>query len=148
MVDIYIPRKQGHAAIRIRQQGEKFFITKKTEVIEQGHKTLKEETIEITEEDFDIFKSMQNAKILDKTRYYLPLDSGLVMELDVFSGDLTGLVLGEVEFDSIESLKSFQTPDFCLSDVSNEDSFAGGVLFKLSYSDLEPILDNYGYQKI
>ena len=147
LVDIYIPRKEGHAAIRIRQQGDKFSITKKTPVLVDGVQVLKEETIDITEEDFQIFKTMKNARILDKTRFYYPFGEHM-MEIDVFSGELRGLVLAEIEFGSIDDLKSFKKPDFLLSDVTSQDFLAGGVLYKLSYGSIEEKLTEFGYSPL
>jgi adenylate cyclase len=147
LVDIYIPRKEGHAAIRIRQQGDSFFITKKTPEIVDGVKVLNEETINIIGEDFNVFRSMKDAKILDKTRYYYPLGDNVV-EIDVFSGKLNGLVLAEVEFSSIDALKAFEKPGFFLIDVTNQDFLAGGVLYKSSYAEIENRLKCLGYSAL
>lgn len=147
MIDIYIPRKAGHAAIRIRQQGDQFFITKKTVVMTEGVKVLNEETIQITEEDFMIFSTMEKALILDKTRYDYPLGNN-VIEVDIFGGKLNGLALAEVEFNSIEGLKAFTMPEFCLVNVTDKDFLAGGVLYKLSYPEIEKDLSTLGYQPL
>jgi CYTH domain-containing protein len=147
MVDIYIPRKEGHAAIRIRKKGERFVITKTTEAFEEGIKVLKEETIGITEEEFEVFRTMKDAKILEKTRYVYPLGDRK-MEIDVFHGRHDGLVLAEVEFKSLEELKAFEKPDFCLAEVTKEDYLAGGVLYKLDWKDIVDKLDKLGYERL
>lgn len=145
LVDIYIPRKTGHAAIRIRQQGDKFLITKKTRAGSANE--LKEETIVITEEDFNIFKSMQKAGTIEKTRYYYPYKNHIV-EIDIFDGRHKGLVLAEIEFNSMEELNSSTIPDFCLADVTENEFVAGGLLCNISYNSLEPKLKEFGYEKI
>lgn len=145
LVDVYIPRKVGHAAVRIRQQGDKFFITKKTMM--RSVYEAKEETIEITEEDFNIFKSMQKAELIEKIRYYYPTTQGMV-EIDIFEGKHKGLALAEIEFKSMEELKSSKLPDFCLVEIKKEEFTAGGLLCKTSYQEIEPILNGFDYQKI
>lgn len=144
LVDIYIPRKEGHAAIRIRQQGDVFQITKKTPSIVEGICVLNEETISITEEEFAVFKTMRDARVLEKTRYYYPFE-GHVLEIDVFGGALSGLVLAEVEFDSLEALRAFDRPYFFGEDVTHRDFLAGGVLYKLTYADIKDTLFQLGY---
>jgi len=36
--------------------------------------------------------------VITKTRYKIPLNQGLTLELDLFEGLFDGLVMGEVEF--------------------------------------------------
>lgn len=144
IADIYIPRKEGHAALRIRQQGDVFAITKKTPVIVEGIRILNEETISITEEEFLVFKSIKDAKIVEKVRYYYPHKKHII-EIDVFGGTLSGLVLAEVEFESLESLRSFTMPDFFLRDVTSVDFLAGGVLYKFTYADIKDKLAAFNY---
>lgn len=147
LVDIYIPRKEGHAAIRIRQQGDVFQITKKTPVMVEGIKVLNEETIDITEEEFAVFKTMRDAKVLEKIRYYYPFE-GHIIEIDVFGGVLSGLVLAEVEFDSLEALRAFDRSYFLGADVTHVDALAGGVLYKMTFADIKDKLSKLGYTSL
>ncbi|MBI4781299.1 MAG: hypothetical protein HY785_08220 [Oscillatoriophycideae cyanobacterium NC_groundwater_1537_Pr4_S-0.65um_50_18] len=48
--------------------------------------------------------------------------------IDVFEGQLSGLVLGEVEFPTDEAMELFRSPDFCTVEVTDEPFFRGGHL--------------------
>jgi hypothetical protein len=53
-----------------------------------------------------------------------------------------------VEFESEEGKNSFQMPDFCLVDVTQEKILAGGMLCGKSYGDIEQFLKKLGYRKL
>ena len=70
-----------------------------------------------------------------KNRY--PFEhEGRVYSVDVFLGDLRGLILAETEFDTDEELDSFTTPSFALLDVTREEMFTGARLVELTAEDL------------
>ena len=46
----------------------------------------------------------------------------------MFLGDLFGLVLAEVSFETDEELDNFPKPPFALADVTNDLLFSGGKL--------------------
>ena len=57
--------------------------------------------------------------IIEKTRYLIPAGAkdtvsgrDLTIELDVFSGELKGLIYAEVEFDSVESANAYIQPEW------------------------------------
>jgi CYTH domain-containing protein len=56
--------------------------------------------------------------------------------IDMFIGDLFGLVLAEVSFDNDEDLDSFELPSIAVVEVTNNDMFTGGRLAYLSFADL------------
>ncbi len=145
IIDIYIPRSEGHAAIRIRKNGDKYEITKKTRVDDDPSK-LKEENISITEEEFQHFNEVRGKRV-HKIRYYYP-HNGRTAEIDVFQGALKGLIAVEFEFDNDEEKESFQMPEFCLVDVTHSNFIAGGLLCGKSYQDIEEGLNNFGYSRI
>ncbi len=51
----------------------------------------------------------------------------------MFLGDLFGLVLAEVSFDTDEEMDSFPKPPFALADVTNDDFSAGANLSELTF---------------
>ena len=65
---------------------------------------------------------------IDKSRHRIPHRDGLTIELDVFTGELDGLVLAEVEFDSLEALHSFTPPDWFGPEVTDDGRFANASL--------------------
>ena len=61
---------------------------------------------------------------------------GRKFSIDMFLGDLFGLVLAEVGFDTDEELDSFSPPPFALADVTNNEIFTGGRLCHLTFEDI------------
>ena len=74
--------------------------------------------------------------------------NGKVAEIDVFQGSLKGLIVVDFEFDSMEEKESFEMPDFCLADVTNEVFIAGGMVCGKSYEDIENNLKKSNYVKL
>src|SRR6476469_6316176 len=62
--------------------------------------------------------SVFNANEIRKNRYYFDYE-GRRFSVDMFLGDLFGLVLAEVGFETEEELNSFPRPRFALADVTN-----------------------------
>ena len=57
---------------------------------------------------------------IEKTRYEIDAGDGLVIELDIYAGDLEGLVVAEVEFASEEAADGFAPPDWLGPDVTED----------------------------
>ena len=70
-----------------------------------------------------------------KNRYPFEFDSRK-FSVDMFLGDLFGLVLAETSFETDEELDSFPKPPFALVDVTNDLMFSGGKLCELTFSDI------------
>ncbi len=146
--DIYIPRAiEIHAPIRIRKNGDKYEITKKSPVNANDYSQLLEENINLTREEFLQLEKEISGRKVSKTRYYYPVN-GTIAEVDVFSEALIGLVLIDFEFKTVEEKDAFKPPFFCLADVTQEDFIAGGILCGKKYSDLEKDLARFGYQRL
>ena len=83
--------------------------------------------------------SQLSAKVLAKLRYSVP-----PFGIDVFEGELDGLVLAEAEFDSAAQAATLKIPDFIAHEVSTDSRFTGGLLAHASRQDLETWLSDYG----
>ena len=79
--------------------------------------------------------SVFNSNEIRKNRYPFEFE-GRKFSVDMFLGDLFGLVLAEVSFETDEELESFPRPDFALADVTNQPLFSGGRLCELTFSDV------------
>ncbi|HYE13410.1 MAG TPA: hypothetical protein VD968_03095 [Pyrinomonadaceae bacterium] len=79
--------------------------------------------------------SVFEANEIRKNRYYLRRD-GRLYSVDVFLGDLHGLILAETDFDSDEEMDAFPPPPFAFADVTREELFTGGRLAYLSADGL------------
>jgi CYTH domain-containing protein len=76
-----------------------------------------------------------SANEIRKNRYPLEF-GGRQFAIDMFLGDLFGLVLAEVSFDSDEELDSFPLPPFAIAEVTNHELFTGGKLSELTFEDI------------
>jgi CYTH domain-containing protein len=61
--------------------------------------------------------------------------------VDVFSGDLTGLVLAEIEQTTPEALAAISAPDWTVGEVTQDARFQGGLLARMSATELAKLLD-------
>jgi len=144
--DIYIPKSIKHPVLRIRQKGEKYEITKKEPVNENDSSEQHEHTINLTKEEFQTLEKVSGKNVL-KIRYFYDYQ-GQPAEVDIFQDDLIGLVLIDFEFKSVVEKDNFKMPDFCLTEVTQDPHFAGGMLCGKKYTDIEPHLSGLGYKKL
>lgn len=79
--------------------------------------------------------SVFEANEIRKNRYPIEFE-GKRFAIDMFLGDLFGLVLAEVTFETDEELDSFAKPPFAIADVTNKEIFTGGQLCNLTFVDL------------
>lgn len=87
--------------------------------------------------------SVFNSNEIRKNRYPFEFE-GRKFSVDMFLGDLFGLVLAEVSFETDEEIDSFPTPSFALADVTNEELFSGGNLCQLTFSDVRAAIAERG----
>jgi len=86
------------------------------------------------------------ANEIRKNRYHFEFE-GRQFSVDMFLGDLFGLVLAEVSFDNDDELENFSLPPFALAEVTNNELFSGGRLSQLSFADLKDELIRMGLIK-
>jgi adenylate cyclase len=79
-----------------------------------------EEEIEIEGDRFERLWPLTEGRRIEKTRYEIDADGGAVIELDVYTGDLEGLVVAEVEFDSEEAAEAYVAPDWLGADITED----------------------------
>ena len=86
------------------------------------------------------------ANEIRKNRYPFEFE-GRRFSIDMFLGDLLGLVLAEVSFEADEELDSFPKPPFAMADVTNHPLFSGGRLSELSFEDIRNEIARNGLTK-
>ncbi len=123
--------EQGYIAIgvdgtevRVRRRDGGAVLTVKSG---SGRSRLEEE-IEIDAERFARLWPFTAGRRLEKTRHLISIGAGLTIELDVYSGALTGLVVAEVEFRSEEAANAFEPPDWFASEVTDDTRFKNQTL--------------------
>ena len=115
----YLTAADDSVEIRLRQKGDGRFMTLKSD----GGLERTEIETPISRDQFDSFWPATGGSRVEKVRYLGSLPSGLQFELDVFSGDLTGLTLVEVEFSSREEADAFTAPDWFGKDVTEDKRY-------------------------
>lgn len=80
--------------------------------------------------------SIFEANEIRKNRYYFEFE-GRRFSIDMFLGDLFGLVLAETGFETDDELDRFPAPPFAIADVTNNQMFSGGKLSELKYEDVK-----------
>ena len=67
-----------------------------------------EYNLPLTKESYYHLLLKADGRIITKTRYVIPIENGLFVELDIFEGDLAPLVLAEIEFPDEAFAKAYQ----------------------------------------
>lgn len=112
-------------------EGQEFILTVK------GKGLVSREELEwkISEETYEMLAGRHIGRTITKTRYLKPLDEAHTLEIDVFEGELSGLVLAEIEFADAADCASFAVPAYLTNDVSEEPLYKN-VSLALSPSPL------------
>lgn len=95
----------------------------------------------------EVLSSLFNSNEIRKNRYPFEFD-GRKFSIDMFLGDLFGLVLAETSFETDEDLDNYPAPPFALADVTNEPLFSGGRLCELTFSDVRAEIAKRGLLRV
>ena len=86
-----------------------------------------EREMPLTKDSFFHLKQKCDGICIKKTRYCIPYQNYMI-ELDIFHDRYEGLILAEVEFDSVEESKLFEKPSWFLEDVSGKVDYTNSYL--------------------
>ncbi len=114
-----------HASVRVRDAGREGC----TLTVKAGHHGAERTELEWTigREQFDAAWAHTTGRRITKRRHRIPL-SGSVVELDVFGGELRGLVVAEVEFPDTDALDAFEPPPWFGREVTDDRRYANAAL--------------------
>ncbi len=104
--------------IRVRLEDEEMYLTVKG----KGLLTREELNLPLSKDAFDDLIKKTDGKYIRKTRHLIPYDTHTI-ELDVFHEKLEGLMVAEVEFDSVEDANAFIAPEWFIEDVTNNAEY-------------------------
>jgi adenylate cyclase len=117
--------RQGYLVIgddgseaRVRDRAGDFTMTVKS----KGTLSRGEWETKIDEDQFETLWPATNGKRVEKTRFTIPYGD-VEIELDIYDGDLMGLVSAEVEFPDEASANSFEVPEWFALDVTEKKGF-------------------------
>jgi CYTH domain-containing protein len=120
-----VPIRQGYLTagevmeVRLRAKGDRRFLT-----VKSGSGLVREEReVELSSEQFEALWPTTEGRRIEKTRYEIGLGE-LVVELDVYHGELAGLCTAELEFASEEEARSFDPPEWLGREVTEDDRYA------------------------
>lgn len=91
-------------------------------------------SIPLSPMEYEFISALEGDRIR-KVRHY-HFCRGDVFSIDVFEGDLAGLVLCEVEGRSLDELMRIEPPEYAGIEVTEDPFFTGGNLCRTSRSDL------------
>ena len=114
----YIAVTSDGTEVRVRQKGDKYFQTIKSD----GGLVRSEIEIELTKAQYDDLWQATAGRRLEKTRYEIGLN-GAKIELDVYKGALTGLIVAEVEFPSVRDSEKFSQPAWFGQEVTEDKRY-------------------------
>ncbi len=119
----YVAVAEGGDELRVRDRDGKRLVT-----IKHGSGLVRGEVeTEVSPALFDALWALTAGRRLEKTRHLVPLGT-LVAELDVFAGDLAGLLMVEVEFPSADDALAFEPPPWFGPDVTDDPRYRNQVL--------------------
>ena len=129
--------------LRLRQQsdGDRQAVFKLTQKLPGGTERGQQGLITsmyLTPEEFNVLAILP-AKKLAKVRHSVP-----PFGIDVFEGELQGLVLAEAEFNSAADAAALVLPPLIVAEVSDDHRFTGGSLAGVLREELEKWLAQYG----
>jgi adenylate cyclase len=124
-----VPIRQGYAedGLRFRQKGGRYYETRK---IGSGL-VFEEREREITRDEFERNWPLTEGRRLEKSRTEIALGAGLVAEVDLFEGNLSGLRYVEVEFRDVESARAFTPPGWFGREVTDDLRYRNSSLARL-----------------
>lgn len=113
--------------VRIRRDNEQFFLTYKS----KGLMVREEYNLPLTEEAYEHLKSKVDGRLIAKTRYMIPLQDSLTLELDIFEDSLAPLIIAEIEFPDEESANAFEAPGWLGEDVTMSPLYHNSTLSRM-----------------
>ena len=109
--------------VRVRKEDDEYYMTYKG----KGFLEREEYNLPLNKDAYEHLVKKADGRIIRKKRYLIPY-LNYTIELDVFEGDLEGLIFAEVEFDSKEEALAFEAPDWFEEDVTSDKKYSNSHL--------------------
>ncbi len=114
----YVAVAGDRSEVRVRSIGDEHRLT-----VKAGEGEVREEAeIAISRALFDALWPLTEGRRVEKVRREVALD-GLTAELDVFGGELAGLLIVEVEFPSVAAAEAFSLPAWFGEEVTDDRAY-------------------------
>ena len=114
----YISGQNDSSEIRLREMAGLYYLTVKS----HGGLIREEREIQLTSEQFTALWSLTEHRRIEKTRYFVQ-DEGPLIEVDVYKTALSGLIVAEVEYTSVEQCLGFVPPEWFGEEITEDDRY-------------------------
>jgi adenylate cyclase len=115
----YLAIEPGGVEVRVRRRAGTAVLTAKAGT----GRTRAEEEVAIDGDAFERLWPLTEGRRVEKVRHLIPAGDGLTIELDVYAGDLAGLVVAEVEFPDEAAADGFVPPAWLGADVTEDERY-------------------------
>ena len=119
--------EQGYLSVnpvvRVRKEDDTYYLTYKG----KGFLEREEYNLPLNKESYEHLIAKADGKLIKKKRYLIPYEK-YTIELDFFEGELAGLVIAEVEFETVEEANSFNPPSWFGEDVTGNKNYTNASL--------------------
>ncbi len=112
--------------VRVRRDNDDYSLTYKS----KGLMAREEYNLPLNEAAYNTLIKKADGNIITKTRYEIPEKNNLTIELDIFEGKFSGLLLAEVEFSSEAEALAYTPPAWFGKDVTNDASYHNSNMAK------------------
>ena len=106
----YLALEPNGQEVRLRRKGKLYYLTVKS----QGTLVREEYEVELSQDQFEILWPGTATRRLQKDRYLFE-----TFELDIYKGNLQGLIVAEIEFTEAEKAQSFQMPNWLGNEITH-----------------------------
>jgi CYTH domain-containing protein len=108
-------------------------LNKKADSVSPYYRTISQ--ILLTQDEYKTLNMLEGAW-LRKTRYY-HINNDHFFSIDVYEGELEGLILCKTEADCLENLLRISPPGYITQELTNDIFFTGGNLCRTTQSTLQ-----------
>jgi len=132
--DIYLSNTRMRLRVLTDSDSDRRIVklTKKSESNSPYFRTISR--ILLSQNEYDVLSQLDGNRI-SKVRHYCD-HQGRIMSIDVFQGELDGLILSEVESGGLADLMSIEPPVIAAVEVTEDPFFDGGNLSTVSQREL------------
>ncbi len=118
--------------VRVRKENDDYYLTYKSSGKGKTDTPMSrtEYNLPLDRDSYEHLKEKKDGILISKKRYLIPIENGLKIELDVFDAPYEGLMVAEVEFESLEDAKAYTPPDWFGKDVTEDPKYKNAVMAK------------------
>lgn len=110
--------------VRVRQEGDAYVLTYKG----AGLLKREEHNLPLDKRSYQHLLEKADGTIINKTRYFIPLDELHQIELDIFHKDLDGLIMAEIEYPTEDDAMTYPIPDWFGREVTYDSAYHNSTM--------------------